>query len=139
MTRIVCLRLAPALGDLAANRAMIRRALSSVTADIVVLPELVTSGYAFSDFEEAQAAAIEPSSLACWGEFGALVVGGFCERGADGRLYNSAAVVDASGVLAVYRKTHLWDRERLIFTPGDMLPPVLETKFGRVGVIVCYD
>src|SRR5688500_13238793 len=114
MTRVACIRLAPTVGDLAANLALIRRALSSAEADIVVLPELVTSGYVFSGFEEAAAVAVEPSSLAWWGEFGALVVGGFCERGSDGRLYNSAAVVDASGVLAVYRKTHLWDRERLI-------------------------
>jgi 5-aminopentanamidase len=139
MTRVACIRLAPTLGDLAANLAMIRRALSAVEADIVVLPELVTSGYVFSGFEEASEVALEPSLLAWWGEFGALVVGGFCERGADGRLYNSAAVVDASGVRAVYRKTHLWDRERLIFTPGDAVPPVLDTAFGRLGVLVCYD
>ena len=46
---------------------MIRRALSSVSADIVVLPELVTSGYVFSGFEEAESVAVEPSSLAWWG------------------------------------------------------------------------
>ena len=139
MTRIACIRLAPTVGDLQGNLAMIRRALSSVSADIVVLPELVTSGYVFSGVEEAAAVAVSPSSLAWWGSFGALVVGGFCERGDDGRLYNSAAVVDASGVVAVYRKTHLWDRERLIFTPGDAVPPVLDTAFGRIGVLVCYD
>ena len=42
-------------------------------------------------------------------------------------------------MVAVYRKTHLWDRERLIFTPGDAVPPVLDTAFGRLGVLVCYD
>ena len=31
------------------------------------------------------------------------------------------------------------DRERLIFTPGDVAPPLLETPFGRVGVLICYD
>ena len=54
-------------------------------------------------------------------------------------IYNSAAVVDSSGVRAVYRKTHLWDRERLIFTPGAELPPVVETAHGRIGVLICYD
>ena len=71
--------------------------------------------------------------------FGALVVGGFCERGDDGRLVQQRRGRGRSGVLAVYRKTHLWDRERLIFTPGDAVPPVLDTAFGRVGVLVCYD
>jgi predicted amidohydrolase len=139
MTRVACLRLGPTLGDLDANRALVRRALAAVDADIVVLPELVTSGYVFASREEAAAVAIAPGELAEWGTYGALVVGGFCEQGDDGRLYNSAAVVDASGVRAVYRKTHLWDRERLIFTPGDALPPVLDTAFGRVGVLICYD
>jgi predicted amidohydrolase len=141
MTRIACCRLAPRLGDLDANRALVLRALSATDADVVVLPELVTSGYVFSSREEAAAVAIAADDplLAEWGSFGALVVGGFCEQGADGNLYNSAAVVDSTGVLAVYRKTHLWDRERLFFTPGADVPPVLETAFGRLGVLICYD
>src|SRR5439155_16163652 len=47
--------------------------------------------------------------------------------------------VDGSGVLAVYRKTHLWDREKLVFEPGREPPPVLDTRHGRIGVLVCYD
>jgi predicted amidohydrolase len=141
MTRVACLRLGPQIGDLAANRELVLRALERVEADIVVLPELVTSGYVFASRDEAAAVAIgaDDPLLAEWGAGGALVVGGFCEQGADGALYNSAAVVDAGGVLAVYRKTHLWDRERLIFTPGDAAPPLLETAFGRLGVVICYD
>jgi predicted amidohydrolase len=141
MTRIACCRLAPRVGELAFNRELVLRALEGVEADIVVLPELVTSGYVFASREEAASVAIAAADplLREWGSFGALVVGGFCEAGEDGNLYNSAAIVDASGVLAVYRKTHLWDRERLIFTPGDVPPPLLETPFGRVGVLICYD
>ena len=40
---------------------------------------------------------------------------------------------------AVYRKVHLWDREQLVFTPGDGQPPVLDTPYGRIGLMVCYD
>ena len=54
-------------------------------------------------------------------------------------LYNSAAVVGPDGLVAVYRKTHLWDREKLWFTPGSKAPPVVETPFGRIGLAVCYD
>ena len=68
-----------------------------------------------------------------------MIVGGFCELGADGRLYNSAAVVDASGTRAVYRKAHLWDKEKLVFTPGDAPPPVVDLAFGRVALMICYD
>jgi 5-aminopentanamidase len=48
MTRVACCRIAPRLGDLAANRERVLRALSAAAADVVVLPELVTSGYAFA-------------------------------------------------------------------------------------------
>ena len=42
-------------------------------------------------------------------------------------------------VIASYRKTHLWDREKLIFTPGGELPPILTTRHGVIAVMVCYD
>ena len=48
-------------------------------------------------------------------------------------------MVDAYGMLAHYRKTHLWDREKLIFTPGDALPPVVKTEHGDIAMMVCFD
>ena len=146
MTRIACAQLAPLLGDLAANLEMSTAAIAeavSAGAQIVVLPEVVTSGWMFTDTDEARAAALPAGDRAFdrWvsaaGE--ALVIGGFCELGDDGALYNSALVIDRGAVAACYRKTHLWDREKLIFTPGDRLPPVLATRYGAVAVMVCYD
>ena len=61
------------------------------------------------------------------------------EAGAAGVFHNSAALVDASGLRALYRKAHLWDRESEWFVPGDAAPPVVDTRFGRIGVMVCYD
>ena len=148
MTRVVCRQLAPRIADLAANRALSVAAIRAAVddgADVVVLPELVTSGYVFASPHEAASVAITPDDelFAAWSaeaaRGGAVVVGGFCERGPDDRLYNSAAVVDGSGVLGVYRKTHLWDREKLVFTPGLDAPRVLDTAVGRLGVLVCYD
>ena len=54
-------------------------------------------------------------------------------------MHNSAAIVDERGVLVVYRKTHLWDREQLIFAAGTEPPPVVETAAGAIGVAICYD
>jgi predicted amidohydrolase len=54
-------------------------------------------------------------------------------------LRNSAFVVDASGLRAVYRKVHLWDREASFFVPGTEPPAVVDTDVGRIGVCVCYD
>jgi predicted amidohydrolase len=148
VTRIACQQLAPVLGDLEANRVIALRAIREAVddgAEVVVLPELITSGYMFESPEEAAAVAI-PSGheiLLEWGaeaaRAGVVVAGGFCERGEDGHIHNSAAVFDPTGLRAVYRKLHLWDREKLIFSPASAPPPVLDTRVGRVAVIVCYD
>jgi predicted amidohydrolase len=112
---------------------------------IVLLPELVTSGYVFESAEEARhlAQPVDGPALSDWAEEAArgeaVVIGGFAELGDDGVVYNSAAVMGPDGLLAVYRKTHLWDREKLWFTPGGESPSVVETPFGRIGVAVCYD
>ncbi|MGA9860263.1 MAG: nitrilase-related carbon-nitrogen hydrolase [Solirubrobacteraceae bacterium] len=146
MTRVVCHQLAPALGDPGANRKMALRAITAAVADgadVIVLPELTNSGYMFDSAEEAAALAIPATDplLGEWGRCGegAVVIAGFCERGEDGNVYNSAAVTDATGVIGVYRKVHLWDREKLWFTPGPAAPVVHDTPAGRIGVLVCYD
>jgi predicted amidohydrolase len=144
MTRIACCQFAPTFGDLAANaEAIAQRVRDAVAggADIIVLPELATSGYMFETADEARALALTPADFANWSAAAgdSIVIGGFCESGDDGNLYNSAVMVDAEGVIANYRKTHLWDREKLIFTPGHVLPTVVKTKHGDIAVMVCYD
>jgi predicted amidohydrolase len=148
VTRIACQQLAPVIGDLEANRALALAAIHEAVddgADVVVLPELITSGYMFESPEEAAAVAIAPDHeiLLEWAAEAAradlVLAGGFCERGDDARIYNSAAVLDATGLRAIYRKLHLWDEEKLVFTPGSAPPPVLDTRLGRVAVLICYD
>jgi predicted amidohydrolase len=148
MSRIAVQQLAPVLGDLERNRSLalaaIREAIEA-GAEVVVLPELITSGYVFESRDEAAEVAIDPEHelLREWAEEArrgdAVVIGGFCERGDDGLLYNSAALIDATGLRAVYRKLHLWDHEKLIFEPGAAPPPVVDTRAGRIGVLICYD
>jgi 5-aminopentanamidase len=148
VTRIACQQLAPRIADLRGNQKLSVQAIGQAVnagASVVVLPELVTSGYVFESPDEAAAVAITPqhpifeewAAQAAPGP--AVVIGGFCEQGEDGLLYNSAAVVDGSGVLGVYRKTHLWDREKLFFEPGPKAPRVFDTPIGRIGVLICYD
>ncbi|MFD1722086.1 nitrilase-related carbon-nitrogen hydrolase [Amnibacterium endophyticum] len=146
MTRVAAVQLAPVLGDLPGNLERAADAVASAARDgarLVVLPELATSGYVFASVEEARDLALpadDPRLAALARAAGeAVVVVGFAEAAADGRLHNSAALLDASGVRAVYRKAHLWDREKLVFAPGDARPPVVETPVGRVGVMVCFD
>jgi predicted amidohydrolase len=148
VTRVCCQQLDPVVGDLEGNRLLGLAAICEAIerrADVVVLPELVTSGYMFQSAEEAAAVAITPEHeiLQEWGAaastYGVIIAGGFAERGEDGNTYNSAAVFDPAGLRAVYRKLHLWDREKLWFEPGAEPPPVIETSVGKLSVIVCYD
>jgi 5-aminopentanamidase len=147
MTRIVCQQLAPRTGSIEANRRLSVDAITAAVqarADVVVLPELVTSGYLQSAQEAASMAITSADQLlrewaaaAMRGD--AVVIGGFCERADDGVIYNSAAVVDGTGVIGVYRKIHRWDREKLYFEPGSAAPTVFDTPAGRIGVLVGYD
>jgi 5-aminopentanamidase len=146
--RIACAQIAPAVGDAEGNRWRAHEAVREAIgagARIVLLPELVTSGYVFESAEEARGLAqpADGPALSDWADEAAraeaVVVGGFAELGADGAVYNSAVMFGPAGLLAVYRKTHLWDREKLCFEPGGEPAPVVETPFGRIGVAVCYD
>lgn len=148
MTRIVCHQLAPVIGELERNCETVIGSVAAAVdagADVVVLPELATSGYVFETVEEARSLAIT-TDHDVFGRVTEALAGsqavaafGFCERGRDGLVHNSAALVTADGVLEVYRKTHLWDTEKQFFTPGSDLPPVVDTAAGRIGVLVCYD
>lgn len=66
------------------------------------------------------------------------------ERRAAGLYHNTAVVLDAGGdLLGMYRKTHVPDDpqflEKFYFTPGDLGYPVFETRFARIGVLICWD
>ena len=128
MTVIAACQLSLAVGDPDGNLATAAAAAgqaASAGAGLVVLPELCDSGYVFESAAEARALASPAGSspaLQQWqslaARHGTVIVGGFCELGPDGQLFNSAALVDATGTRAVYRKAHLWDAEKLVFTPG---------------------
>jgi predicted amidohydrolase len=142
-------QLALTVGELDANRQAGHAAVAEAAAAgarLVVLPELSDSGYVFADADEARSLASPAAATVTLREWRSLaaehdlaIAGGFCELGPDGKLYNSAAIVDASGTRGLYRKAHLWDAEKKIFTPGDDAPPIVELPFGNIGLMICYD
>jgi predicted amidohydrolase len=144
---VACCQAHLAVGDPEGNRARLEALANDAAgrgARIVVLPELAASGYAFADRDEAWVLSepLDGPTVSGWlalaAEHHLIVVGGICER-AGAELYNSAVMVDAGGVRTVYRKAHLWDRERVIFRAGDSAPEVVDTALGRLAVMVCYD
>jgi N-carbamoylputrescine amidase len=136
------------LENLACNaRAVTERLELAVSqrADLIVLPELATTGYSFNSRAEAYAHAEEVpmgSTVQAWETFSrkhrVYIVGCLPER--DGvQLFDTAVLVGPDGYIGKYRKTHLWNEEKLFFTPGNLGYPVFETKLGRIGLLVCWD
>ncbi len=75
---------------------------------------------------------------------GVVVIASLFEKRASGLYHNTAVIIDADGsVLGVYRKMHIPDDplfyEKFYFTPGDTGFRAWDTKFGRIGVLVCWD
>jgi predicted amidohydrolase len=132
----------------AAKEANVRQALSmmeSARADLYVLPELFDSGYNFVDRKEVRSLADPFTQGQTFERLEAFarsakchVAYGFPE--ADGDVcYNSAAIVGHDGLRGVYRKIHLFDREKLFFQPGNLDFRVYDTAIGRIGLMICFD
>jgi predicted amidohydrolase len=114
-------------------------------ADLVVFPELFNTGYVFVSRREAldlaEDAVRGPTARALTAfcrEHGTAAVGGLCERRGD-ELHNSAVWVGPRGVRGVYRKVHLFAREKRWFAPGREPWPVFRVGAARVGLLICFD
>ena len=132
--------------DVEANRAFAERSATTAFeqgADIVVLPEMIIHGYV-ADWKALQplAESMSGPTVENWtklaARFDGYIVGGFCERDGEA-LYNTAVAVGPEGLILHYRKIHLFDEEKIGFRAGDLGLPVVPTRFGNIGVCVCYD
>ena len=75
---------------------------------------------------------------------GVVVIASLFEKRASGLYHNTAAIIDADGsMLGIYRKMHIPDDplfyEKFYFTPGDTGFKAWKTKFGKIGVLICWD
>lgn len=118
---------------------------SRAGAKIVAFPECVLTGYCFTSREEAWpiAETVPGPSTEKLAEtakrLDCTAIVGMLEREGD-VLYNSAAVVDPTGILGTYRKMHLPCLGIDLFnTLGDKPFPVFATAHGKIGVNICYD
>jgi predicted amidohydrolase len=134
----------PKLGEATGNRARTVEIIrENRDSDLIVMPELVTSGYSFNSHAEVEEVAepVDGPTAQAWkdvaAETGTWVIGGFPERD-GGSLYNSALVASPRGIEGVYRKIHLWNEENRWFNSGSEVP-TFETPFGRLGIQICND
>jgi len=120
-------------------------------ANVVCLQELFAGQYFCQSedhvrFDEAESIPGPTSELiaAAAKDHGVVVIGSFFERRAPGLYHNTAVVYEADGTTAgVYRKKHIPDDplyyEKFYFTPGDLGFAAFDTRYGRIGVCVCWD
>ena len=119
-------------------------------ADIVLLPELFETPYfcqerRYEHYELALPVDDNPAIKRfreVTRELGIAMPISFYERDVNS-FYNSVAMLDSGELLGVYRKTHIPDdhfyQEKFYFTPGNTGFKVWETRFGKIGVGICWD
>ena len=140
--------------DVAKNQAAAEKGIREAAkrgARIVCLPELYRGLYFCQTEDHAQFKLAEAIPGPATKALGALakslkivIVGSVFERRAPGLYHNTAVVMDTNGRLAgTYRKMHIPDDplyyEKFYFTPGDLGFRAIETEFGRMGTLVCWD
>ncbi|RLE54136.1 MAG: acyltransferase [Candidatus Methanomethylicota archaeon] len=138
-------QLAPKFGMIEENVEKAISFIESADADLLVLPELFNTGYLFLSSEEALELA-EPvpdgyttqKLIEVAEKTKTYIVAGIAER-ADNKVYNSAVIVGPRGFMGVYRKSHLFYKEKLIFAPGDSGFKVFDLGIAKIGVIICFD
>ena len=148
---VTCVQMEPVLGGFHKNLekmcVFIEQAMcENPQTNLIVFPELSTTGYECGkDFQSL--AEIVPDGLsmkiigALAKEYQVHIVYGFPERDGDQQdvLYNSAVLIDDTGIVkGVYRKVHLFAKEKDYFKAGDTYP-VFDTSLGNLGIMICWD
>lgn len=138
------LQFKPLLCKTADNLKTIKRLLARRKFDLAVIPELATSGYNFADRNQALSVAAQKGDdtfdffrqLA--GKTGGAIVWGTPEKSGR-KLYNTAVLSTPEGKHHLYRKTHLFFREKLLFDPGNSGLKVFKWRGYRIGIMICFD
>ena len=135
----------PRFGDIEYNLNRIKNVLIHTDADLMVLPELCTTGYQFISKEEAldlsevipDGVSIKKLTILCRKKKMYLVAG-VNERDGNG-CYNASVLLGPKGYIGKYRKMHLFDEEKLWFQPGTDQFHVWDLGIVRVGMMICFD
>ena len=136
----------PVLGDIQKNIFLLEPYLNKLNdVDLIVLPELASTGYNFDNREQAYRCAETVSNSKFLNYIASVtrknnqyIVAGFNEL-LDDKLFNSAVLVGPKGLIGKYQKIHLFMHEKSIFEPGLCKLPVFKTDIGVIGIQICFD
>jgi predicted amidohydrolase len=139
------MQFSPLFGRKEENVERVINSLRGAKADLLVLPELFSTGYLFLNEEELRRSAETIPDGLTVSKFLELakkqstnLVFGIAER-ADDKLFNTSVLVTAKGECFVYRKLHLFDREKNLFSPGDKELEVFDIGEAGIGMMICFD
>lgn len=147
MTRVAACQISLDIENPAQNIARANKAINDAVsqgAQIIVLPELTNSGYAFTAVSEVQerSTTLDGELITAWKEIAhkndVVIVAGLA-LSVDSRLYNASVIIDKTGLLGWYAKVHLFGEEHQFFKTGEKPPLVVNTAHGRIATMVCYD
>lgn len=134
----------PIFGNKSRNFEQIEDLLVNIKADLIVLPELFATGYTFISKKEVYALAEGQNGVTAnflkklSKKTNAIIVGGFIEKDEDD-VYNSAIIVSNSNVIGIYRKLHLYYKEKLWFLSGNLPLNLYEIRGIKIGIMICFD
>ena len=134
----------PLFGEKENNYRVVEDLLKDIDADLVVLPELFNTGYAFLDKQELIELAEPVDGVTS--EFihhlarekNCALAYGFAEKVGES-FFNSMSFVAPEGTIATYRKSHLFFEEKFLFTPGDTGFMVFAYHGVKLGMLICWD
>jgi len=128
------------------NRTTILKALESCDTDLIVLPELAFSGYAFSSFQELLDCSELPDGKTATllqdlsDSTNTAIVTGFAEYSpSTDQVFNSALCIRPGRPRKIYRKAHLFNTEKQLFTPGDTSFFTIDVDGISIGMLICLD
>lgn len=135
----------PVFGETGKNVEDALKRIDALDADVVVLPELFSTGYQFRSRKEAAALAEDARMGYVCDRLTEIaadkkmhIAAGLAER-VGKKVYNSSILVGPRGFVAVYRKAHLFWDEKKIFDPGDTPFEVYDIGRAKVGMMICFD
>jgi len=139
------MQFSPLFGRKEKNVEKVINSLRGAKADLLVLPELFSTGYLFLNAEELKRSAesipdgLTVSKLLEWAKKeNTNLVFGIAEKAED-KLFNSSVLITPKGDFFVYRKLHLFDKEKRLFSPGNKALEVFDIGEAKIGMMICFD